>query len=65
MPRLREAWADETTVSLHASLRRCAAASAFQPVTPSPKDPAALVHKITPEVRKNLMLESDLAWARA
>ena len=43
----------------------CAAASAFEPVTPSPKDPAALVHKITPEVRSNLMLDEDLAWATA
>ena len=52
---------------MDASLSRCAAASAFDPVTPSPPDKSArLVPRVTPEdVRKNLMLDEDLAWATA
>ena len=62
MPNLRE-----RTASMDASLSRCAAASAFDPVTPSPPDKSArLVPRVTPEdVRKNLMLDEDLAWATA
>ncbi len=61
MPNLRE-----RTASMDASLSRCAAASAFDPVTPSPPDKSArLVPRVTPDdaVRKNLMLDPDLAWA--
>ena len=65
---LQEAWAGETTVSMDASLRRCAAASAFEPVTPSPPEgkPKHLIPRVTPEeaVRKSL-LDEDLAWATA
>ena len=53
---------------MDASLRRCAAASAFEPVTPSPPDKSTrLVPRVTPDdaVRKNLMLDEDLAWATA
>ena len=53
---------------MDASLSRCAAASAFEPVTPSPADkPTRLVPRVTPDdaVRKNLMLDEDLAWATA
>ena len=62
MPNLRE-----RTASMDASLSRCAAASAFDPVTPSPPDKTTrLVPRVTPEdVRKNLMLDEDLAWATA
>ena len=63
MPHLRE-----RTASMDASLSRCAAASAFDPVTPSPPDkPTRLVPRVTPDdaVRKNLMLDEDLAWATA
>ena len=69
----REAWAGETTESMGASLSslsRCAgAASAFDPVTPSPPEdkPRRLVPHVTPDdaVRQNLMLDEDLAWATA
>ena len=53
---------------MDASLSRCAAASAFDPVTPSPPDKSTrLVPRVTPDdaVRKNLMLDEDLAWATA
>ena len=62
MPNLRE-----RTASMDASLSRCAAASAFEPVTPSPADKPSLVPRVTPDdaVRKYLMLDEDLAWATA
>ena len=53
---------------MDASLSRCAAASAFEPVTPSPPEgkPKHLIPRVTPEdVRKSLMLDEDLAWATA
>jgi len=54
--------------SLSASLSRCTAC-AFDPVTPSPPEgkPKHLIPRVTPDdaVRKNLMLDEDLAWATA
>ena len=67
LPKLHEAGWPVDTASMDASLSRCATASAFVPVTPSPPDKSArLVPRVTPEdVRKNLMLDEDLAWATA
>ena len=67
-PKMGEIWSTESMdASLSASLSRCTA-SAFDPVTPSPPDkPTRLVPRVTPDdaVRKNLMLDEDLAWATA
>ena len=68
LPKLREDGWPVDTASMDASLSRCAAASAFLPVTPTPADKSTrLVPSVTPEeaVRKSLLLDVDLAWATA